>query len=107
VLYLGVLAGCLVVTLPLQLGLGAGVYQRRRRLILTLLPVLAVFVTWDVLAIHAQDWSYRRLTGVRIGNLPIEELAFFVVIPICSILTFETVRRLRPKWDREGSKADR
>jgi lycopene cyclase domain-containing protein len=99
VLYLGVLAGCLVVTVPLPVVFGARVYQRWRRLGLTLLPVLVVFVTWDVLAIHAHDWSYRRLTGVRIGNLPIEELAFFVVIPICSILTFETVRRLRPKWD--------
>ncbi len=100
-LYLLVMVGCLVVTLPLQLVFRAGVYQRWRRLLLTLAPVLAVFVTWDALAIHAHDWRYRRLTGLRIGNLPIEELVFFVVIPICSILTFETVRRLRPSWDPE------
>jgi lycopene cyclase domain-containing protein len=98
VLYLAVMAGCVVVTLPLELVLRARVYARWRRLLLTLLPVMAVFVTWDVLAIRAHQWHYRRLTGVRIGNLPIEELAFFVVIPICSILTFEAVRRLRPRW---------
>jgi len=57
-----------------------------------------VFITWDVLAIQAHDWSYRKLTGVRLGNLPIEELVFFLVIPACSILTFEAVRRLRPTW---------
>jgi lycopene cyclase domain-containing protein len=97
-LYLAVMAGCAVVTLPLELVLHARVYARWRRLLMTLVPVLVVFVTWDVLAIHAHDWSYRKLTGVRIGNLPIEELAFFVVIPVCSILTFEAVRRLRPSW---------
>lgn len=96
--YLAVMAACLVVTLPLELVLHARVYARWRRLLLTLVPVLAVFVTWDALAIHAHDWSYRHLTGVRIGNLPIEELVFFLVIPVCSLLTLEAVRRLRPTW---------
>jgi lycopene cyclase domain-containing protein len=97
-LYLVVMAGCLVVTLPLELVLRARVYARWRRLGLTLLPVLAVFLTWDALAIHAHDWRYRHLTGVRLGNLPIEELVFFLVIPVCSLLTLEAVRRLRPSW---------
>lgn len=97
-LYLLVMAGCLVVTLPLEIVLRARVYARWRRLLLSLVPVLAVFVTWDAMAIHAHDWSYRHLSGLRIGNLPIEELVFFLVIPTCSILTFEAVRRLRPSW---------
>lgn len=96
--YLAVLAGCVLVTLPLELVLHARVYARWRRLLLTLVPVLVVFVTWDALAVHAHDWSYRHLTGVRVGNLPIEELLFFVVIPVCSLLTFEAIRRLRPSW---------
>ena len=62
-LYLAVMAGCLVVTLPLELLLRARVYARWRRLLLTLVPVLVVFLSWDALAIHAHDWSYRRLTG--------------------------------------------
>jgi lycopene cyclase domain-containing protein len=97
-LYLAVMAGCLVVTLPLELILHARVYARWRRWLLTLVPVLVVFLTWDACAIHAHDWSYRRLTGVRIGNLPIEELVFFVVVPTCAVLTFEAVRRRRPGW---------
>jgi lycopene cyclase domain-containing protein len=96
--YLLVMAGCAVITLPLEFVLRARVYARWCRLLLTLLPVLAVFITWDALSIHAGFWSYRRLTGARIGNLPIEEVVFFVVVPICSLLTFEAVRRLRPSW---------
>jgi lycopene cyclase domain-containing protein len=97
-LYLAVMAGCVVVTLPLELVLRARVYARWRRLVLTLVPVLVVFLSWDALAIRAHEWSYRRLTGARVGNLPIEELVFFVVIPVCSLLTLEAVRRLRPSW---------
>ena len=97
-LYLLVLLGCLVVTLPLELVLGVRVYRRPRRLLLTLLPVLAVFVTWDALAVHARQWSYHHLLGAHVGNLPVEELAFFVVVPTCAVLTLEAVRRRRPAW---------
>jgi lycopene beta-cyclase len=98
VLYLVVMAACVVGTLPLEIVLRARVYARWRRLLLSLLPVLAVFLTWDALSIHAGFWSYRHLSGVRVGNLPIEEIVFFAVIPTCSVLTLEAVRRLRPAW---------
>jgi lycopene cyclase domain-containing protein len=98
VLYLLVLVGCLLVTLPLELVLGARVYRRPRRLLLTLLPVLVVFLSWDTLAIHAGQWSYHRLLGAYVGNLPLEELLFFLVIPTCALLTLEAVRRSRPSW---------
>lgn len=97
-LYLLVLLGCLVVTLPLELLLGVRVYRRPRRLLLALLPVLAVFVTWDALAVHARQWSYHHLLGAHVGNLPVEELGFFVVVPTCAVLTLEAVRRRRPAW---------
>jgi lycopene cyclase domain-containing protein len=98
VLYLAVMAGCLLATLPLEIFMRARVYARWRRMVLTLLPVLVVFIAWDALAIQAGDWSYRHLIGLRVGNVPIEEIVFFVVIPICAVLTFEAVRRLRPGW---------
>ena len=96
-LYLGLLAACLLVTLPLELVLGARVYRQPRRLVLTLLPVLVVFCAWDVGAIKAGHWTYdpRQTVGLLLpGDLPLEELVFFVVVPVCSLLTFEAVRRM-------------
>ena len=95
--YLLVLAACLLGTLPLELRLGTRVYARPRRLLLTLLPVVAVFVVWDLLAIRAGHWAYdpRQVTGVRFGDLPLEELLFFLIIPVCAVLTLEAVRAVK------------
>ncbi|MDP9497466.1 MAG: lycopene cyclase domain-containing protein [Actinomycetota bacterium] len=95
--YLAVLAACLLGTLPLEIVLRTRVYARPLRLALTLLPVLVVFVAWDVLAIRAGHWAYdpAQVTGVQLGPLPLEELAFFVVIPVCAVLTLEAVRAVR------------
>ena len=95
--YLLVLLACLVGTAPLEVVLGTRVYARWRRLLLTLLPVVVVFVTWDVLAIRAGHWDYdpEQVTGISFGGLPLEELLFFIVIPICAILTLEAVRAVK------------
>ena len=101
--YLAVLAACLVGTLPLELLLGTGVYARWRRLLLTLLPVVVAFGGWDVAAIAAHQWWYdpRYLVGVTLpGRLPLEELLFFLVIPTCAVLTYEAVATRRPGWRR-------
>ncbi|MBC7680263.1 MAG: lycopene cyclase domain-containing protein [Pseudorhodobacter sp.] len=92
--YLLVLLGCLLGTLPLELVLRVRVYARWRRLLLTLLPVVVVFVVWDALAIRAGHWSYdpRQTVGLVLGNLPVEEVLFFLVVPVCSVLALEAVR---------------
>jgi lycopene beta-cyclase len=93
--YLAVIAGCLLVTLPLELVLGARVYRQPRRLVRSLAPAVAVFVAWDVIAIDRGHWWYntRYVTGWRLlGALPVEELAFFVAVPICALLTYEAVK---------------
>lgn len=99
--YLVVLAACLLGTLPLELILRVGVYRRWRRLLRAVLPMALVFVVWDVLAIRAGHWRYDlgQMTGVVLpGSLPLEELLFFLVIPVCCVLTLEAVRRRRPHW---------
>ncbi|MGW3470212.1 lycopene cyclase domain-containing protein [Saccharopolyspora sp. ASAGF58] len=100
--YLLVLAGCLAVTAPLEL-FGARVYRRPARLARAVLPVALVFLVWDAIAIAAQVWSYnpKHVTGVRLPfAIPLEELLFFLVIPLCGLLTYGCVqamlRRRRP-----------
>ncbi|MET3807705.1 lycopene cyclase domain-containing protein [Nakamurella sp. UYEF19] len=100
--YLAVLLACVLGTLPLEFVLHAKVYRRWQRAVVAILPVAAVFLTWDYLATRAGWWHFDRsyLTGVFAGPLPLEELLFFLVIPVCGLLTFEAVRHLRPEWAR-------
>jgi lycopene beta-cyclase len=93
--YLLVLGLCLVGTLPLELLLGVRVWRRPARLARSVLPVAAAFVVYDLLAIEAGWWGYseRYTTGVMVlPSLPLEELLFFLVIPVCGVLTIEAVR---------------
>ncbi len=95
--YLAVLLGCLVGAGWLEWGLRTRVIVRWRRLLFTLLPVVAVFVLWDLYAIHAGHWSFdpQKITGIACGPLPLDEVLFFIVIPYCAILTLEAVRAVK------------
>ena len=106
--YLVVLAVCLASALWLEPLLRVGVVRRWRRLALTVLPVAVAFCAWDIAAIKAGHWSYdpSQISGIMLpGQLPLEELLFFLVVPICAVLGFEAVRRVTG-WrahDREPS----
>ncbi|MBZ5734580.1 lycopene cyclase domain-containing protein [Nocardioides sp. TRM66260-LWL] len=92
--YLWLMAGCLAITLPLELVLGARVWRRPRRLLRTVLPLVVVYGLWDAAMIARGSWSYseRYTTGVLLPlRIPLEEIVFFVVIPICGLLTLEAV----------------
>lgn len=98
--YLAVLAGCLVVTAPLELVLRVRVYARWRRLLLALVPELVVFLAWEAYAVSHHHWTYdpSQVLAVRIGGMPLEELLFFLVVPVCAVLAFEAVRTVTG-WD--------
>lgn len=91
--YLAILLACVALTLPLELALRARVYRRPRRLAAALLPVVVVFGAWDLVGTARGHWSFspRYTLGVRIAGLPVEEWLFFLVVPVCAVLTYEAV----------------
>ena len=98
--YLFVLLGCLLSALWLEPLFKVNVLRRWRRLVLTLVPVLIVFVLWDLAAIAAGHWTFdpAQTTGIVFpGGLPLDEVLFFVVVPVCAILGFEAVRAVGGK----------
>ncbi|MEV0394313.1 lycopene cyclase domain-containing protein [Polymorphospora rubra] len=104
--YLAVLAGCLLAAIWLEPVFRVNVLRRWRRLLLTLLPVVVVFVAWDLAAIAAGHWSFDpdQITGIMLpGGLPVDELLFFLVVPVCAVLGFEAVRAVL-RW-RAGDEA--
>jgi lycopene cyclase domain-containing protein len=95
--YLLLMAACLLITLPLEFVLGARVYRRAAGLAFAVIPVVIIFSVWDIVGILREHWSYSRrfTTGVKlIFGMPIEELVFFIVVPISGLLTYEAVGQM-------------
>ncbi|HEX7323699.1 MAG TPA: lycopene cyclase domain-containing protein [Mycobacterium sp.] len=94
--YLLLMAGCVLITLPLEFIVGARVYRSPRRLLAALLPTFVVFVSWDLLGIERGHWFYNPafISGIHLGPIPLEELVFFIVIPLCGLLTYEAVGKI-------------
>jgi len=95
----------------LEVLLRTHVLRRWRRLLLSIAPVFVVFVVWDLYAISRGHWTFdpARTTGVLFpGGLPLDEVIFFLVIPLASVLTLEAVRSATG-WDvgeGDGSASD-
>jgi lycopene beta-cyclase len=90
--YLSLMAACLMGTLFLEFRFAARVWRRPKELIIALLVPFGVFNFVNEIAVWRKLWWYssRYTTGVVLPrNYPLEEVLFFVAIPICALLTFE------------------
>lgn len=94
--YVAMLAFCLAGTLPLVVVFRLRALAATGRVALAIALASAPFVLWDVLATHAGQWRFdpTQTLPVRVLSLPLEELGFFVVIPLATLITYEAVRTI-------------
>jgi lycopene cyclase domain-containing protein len=95
--YVAMLAFCLAGTLPLVPAFRLSVLRQPARLALTVALAGIPFLLWDLYATHAGHWWFDadQTLPPRIAGVPLEEIGFFVVIPVVSVLTFEAVKVAR------------
>ena len=95
--YVGMLVFCLVGTLPLVPAFRLRVLHQPRRLLLTIALAGTPFLLWDLYATHAGHWWFDadQTLPWRVAGIPVEEIAFFVVIPLVAVLTLEATRAAR------------
>jgi len=91
--YAAMLAFVLAGTLPLHRYFRLGVLRQPLRLLASIVPAATLFIAWDLLATAAGHWYFdpAQTFTAQLWGLPLEEYAFFVVIPLAGILTFEAV----------------
>ena len=91
------LAFVLFGTLPLHRYYRLNVLRQPMRLLRAIVPVAMAFVAWDLMATASGHWFFdpAQTFPVRLWGLPLEEYAFFAVIPLAGILTFEAVAVVR------------
>jgi malonyl-CoA/methylmalonyl-CoA synthetase len=84
------------------------VLKRIRRLLLSMVPGLVLFTAWDAYAISQGHWFFdlEKILGWQvIAGVPIDEVLFFIVVPLAAILTLEAVRAVWnwPVGDEDAS----
>ena len=95
--YVAMLVFCLAGTLPLVPAFRLDVLRQPGRMLLTILAAGTPFLLWDLYATDVGHWYFDadQTLPWRVAGLPLEEIAFFVVIPLVAVLTFEAVRAVR------------
>jgi lycopene cyclase domain-containing protein len=106
--YVAMLAFCLLATLPLARAFGLKVLRQRQRLVATIVVAGAPFLAWDLYAFRAGHWRFDPAQTLpwRVAGLPVEEVGFFVVVPLATVLTYEAVRAVRRRH-RAGPRRER
>lgn len=112
--YLALLALCLGGTAFLEVRFDARVWRRPLLVIRALALPWLVFNLANEVAVFRGLWFYSATytTGWTVPRrYPVEEMCFFVAIPICALLTFEAASavyagRVVPPWARNRSRTD-
>ena len=106
--YVGVLLCIIMGSIWLEVVLRTRVLKRIWRLLLSIVPGLVLFTAWDAYAISQGHWFFdlEKILGWQvIAGVPIDEVLFFIVVPLASILTLDAVRAVWnwPVGDEDAS----
>ena len=69
-----------------------------------LLPAV-FYIVWDMVFTKQGIWSFNEnyITGLKLYNLPIEEVLFFFVVPYCCVFIYECIRCYFPNLQSHAS----
>ena len=74
--------------------------QFARKLKLFLLTdslILVIYLIWDFWAVSKGSWFFdsNQILGIMLlGKLPIEEVLFFIIVPLMTVLTYLALTKL-------------
>lgn len=73
-------------------------HKNWRLFFMSMLPTSMAYIIWDVLFTHYNIWRFNPsyLIGVNIGNLPIEEYIFFLVVPYSCLFIYVCLKAYLP-----------
>jgi lycopene cyclase domain-containing protein len=68
-------------------------YRHFRALGIAIIIVSSAYIAWDIVVTGWGEWSFnpRYVTGVKIFNVPLEEILFFITVPYACLFIYEVV----------------
>jgi len=61
------------------------------------LVIIVIYLGWDVWAVFKKSWYFdsQQILGLNLfGRVPIEEVLFFVIVPLMCVLTYLALGKL-------------
>jgi lycopene cyclase domain-containing protein len=61
------------------------------------IPAL-LYIIWDIYFTDKGVWSFNPefITGIKLYNLPLEEVLFFFIVPYCCVFIYACIRAYFP-----------
>ena len=73
-------------------------FSKKLKLFLfTDLLILVIYLIWDFWAVSKGSWYFdsNQILGIKLfGKLPIEEVLFFIIVPLMTVLTYLALIKL-------------
>ena len=67
--------------------------------------ILVIYLIWDFWAVSKGSWFFdsKQILGIMLlGKLPIEEVLFFIIVPLMTVLTFLALTKLTGWGNKES-----
>jgi lycopene cyclase domain-containing protein len=76
-------------------------YTRFISLFKAILPIAFVFILWDIYFTKNQIWGFTKeyISTIKIINLPLEEVLFFILVPYACLFIYEVVQAYFPNFN--------
>ncbi|MEO8768498.1 MAG: lycopene cyclase domain-containing protein [Ferruginibacter sp.] len=92
--YFLILIASLAGPLALSFDKKVAFYKKWKYIFPAMLLPAAFYIVWDIYFTSKNVWSFNTayITGIKIANLPVEEVLFFFIVPYCCLFIYECVR---------------
>jgi len=96
--YFIILAASLAGPLLLSFDKKVAFYKKWKYVFPAMIIPALLYIVWDIFFTGKGVWSFNEnyITGIKLYNLPIEEVLFFFVVPYCCVFIYECIRSYFP-----------
>jgi lycopene cyclase domain-containing protein len=96
--YFLILAASLAGPLALSFDKKVAFYKKWKYLFQAVLLPAILYIVWDFYFTAKGVWHFNEnyITGIKLYNLPIEEVLFFFIVPYCCVFIYECIRSYFP-----------
>lgn len=80
-------------------------YKKWKYLFIPMLIPALFYIIWDIYFVSENVWHFNEayITGIKLINLPVEEVLFFFVVPYCCLFIYECIRCYFPNLKNKQS----